>query len=73
MPLVSMNPATGRAVKTFEPHGQREIERRFNVKARDLFGMTEIGPGLAMPMGCDDMTGAGSVGSPVCQRRRSKW
>ncbi len=28
MPLVSQNPATGRVVKTFEPHGEREIEER---------------------------------------------
>lgn len=51
------------------PTGQQEIERRFKVYARELFGMTEIGPGLAMPMGCTDMTGAGSVGIPMLHRR----
>jgi len=51
------------------PTGQREIERRFKVHARELFGMSEIGPGLAMPMGCTDMTGEGSVGIPMLHRR----
>ena len=50
-------------------NGQREIERRFNVQARELFGMTECGPGLAMPMGCTDMTGKGSVGIEMLYRR----
>ncbi|MCC6664152.1 MAG: AMP-binding protein [Polyangiaceae bacterium] len=51
------------------PTGQREIERRFKVRARELFGMTEIGPGLAMPFDCTDMTGAGSVGIEMLHRR----
>lgn len=53
------------------PTGQREIERRFKVFARELYGMTEIGPGLAMPVGCTDMTGAGSVGIEMLYRRAS--
>jgi acyl-coenzyme A synthetase/AMP-(fatty) acid ligase len=51
------------------PSGQQEIERRFKVRARELYGMTEIGPGLAMPIGCTDMTGSGSVGIEMLYRR----
>lgn len=50
-------------------NGQREVERRFNIFARELFGMTEIGPGIAMPMNCTDMTGKGSVGIEMLHRR----
>ena len=39
-----------------------EIEDRFNLVAREAFGMTEIGTGLFMPIEATDMVGSGSCG-----------
>lgn len=41
------------------------IEERFNLVAREAFGMTEIGTGLFMPIECQDMVGSGSCGLPA--------
>ncbi|BBK30519.1 crotonobetaine/carnitine-CoA ligase [Stella humosa] len=49
--------------------GHREIERRFNVRAREIFGMTEVGPGTFMPFEVEDMVGSGSIGAPSLFRR----
>ena len=46
-----------------------EFERRFKVIGRDIFGMTEIGTGTAMPFDADDMVGSGSCGLPGPWRR----
>ncbi len=40
------------------------FESRFNVRAREAFGMTEVGPTMFMPIGADDMVGSGSCGIP---------
>jgi len=37
-------------------------ERRFNVNAREAFGMTELGSATFMPLEVEDMTGSGSCG-----------
>lgn len=42
-----------------------EVERRFGLKAREAFGMTELGPTLFMPIEADDMVGSGSCGLPA--------
>ena len=39
-----------------------ELRRRFNVPAMEAFGMTEIGPGLYMPLEHEGMVGSGSCG-----------
>jgi len=41
------------------------IEERFDLIAREAFGMTEIGPALFMPIEATDMVGSGSCGVPV--------
>ncbi len=46
------------------PHLHREIEARFDLCAREAFGMTEIGPTLYMPIEATDMVGSGSCGIP---------
>src|SRR5690606_1649857 len=43
----------------------REIEKRFNLTAREAFGMTELGPTLFMPIEAEDMVGSGSCGVPA--------
>jgi acyl-CoA synthetase (AMP-forming)/AMP-acid ligase II len=40
------------------------LEERFDVIAREAFGMTEIGSGLFMPIEATDMVGSGSCGMP---------
>jgi acyl-CoA synthetase (AMP-forming)/AMP-acid ligase II len=41
------------------------IEERFNFVAREVFGMTETGTGLFMPIEAVDMVGSGSCGIPA--------
>jgi crotonobetaine/carnitine-CoA ligase len=38
------------------------LERRFGIRARAAFGMTEIGAGMLMPIEAEEMTGSGSCG-----------
>jgi crotonobetaine/carnitine-CoA ligase len=40
------------------------LEQRFDLIAREAFGMTEIGSGLFMPIEATDMVGSGSCGMP---------
>ena len=40
------------------------LEERFDLVAREAFGMTEIGSGLFMPIEAVDMVGSGSCGMP---------
>lgn len=42
-----------------------ELEERFGVVARDLYGMTEIGMGLFLPWEATAMVGSGSCGVPA--------
>ncbi|CAN5350220.1 class I adenylate-forming enzyme family protein [soil metagenome] len=48
-----------------------EIERRFNVTARESFGMTEVGSALSVPYWANDMVGSGSCGIPSPFREAS--
>ena len=41
-----------------------DLERRFDVVAREAFGMTELGSAMFMPMEAEDMVGSGSCGIP---------
>lgn len=45
-----------------------DLERRFNVIAREGFGMTEIGSGLSLPLEATHMVGSGVVGIPSAFR-----
>jgi len=51
-------------VGAFPKHLHKKFEQRFNVKAREAYGMTEIGPGMFVELEEDHMTGSGSVGKP---------
>ncbi|MBV9971260.1 MAG: acyl--CoA ligase, partial [Xanthobacteraceae bacterium] len=44
------------------------LEERFDIVAREAFGMTEIGSGLFMPIEAVDMVGSGSCGVPSAFR-----
>lgn len=46
-----------------------DIEKRFNLVAREAFGMTEIGGTLFVPVEAVDMIGKGSCGRPAAFRR----
>jgi crotonobetaine/carnitine-CoA ligase len=48
----------------FPAHLHKQFEERFNVCAREAYGMTEIGTGMMVPLEDDHMTGSGSVGKP---------
>lgn len=44
------------------------LQDRFNVQAREAFGMTEIGASMFMPLEAVDMIGSGSCGMPCAFR-----
>lgn len=46
------------------PALHREIEERFDLCAREAFGMTEVGPAMYMPVEAEDMVASGSCGIP---------
>lgn len=46
------------------PDMHKPFEERFNVGAREAYGMTEIGIGMYVPMEDAHMSGSGSVGKP---------
>jgi crotonobetaine/carnitine-CoA ligase len=52
----------------FPPHLHKKFEERFNVRAREAYGMTEIGMGTLVALEDDRMTGSGSVGKPPYYR-----
>jgi crotonobetaine/carnitine-CoA ligase len=43
----------------------KDFERRFNVRTREAFGMTEIGSCLMVGLEDDHMSGSGTVGKPA--------
>ena len=47
-----------------KPDRHAEIEKRFNVVAREAYGMTEMGSVMFMPMEATHMVGSGSCGIP---------
>jgi crotonobetaine/carnitine-CoA ligase len=46
------------------PNLHREIEARFDLCAREAFGMTEVGPAMYMPIEAEHMVGSASCGIP---------
>jgi crotonobetaine/carnitine-CoA ligase len=46
------------------PKLHREIEARFDLCAREAFGMTEVGPAMYMPIEAEHMVGSASCGIP---------
>lgn len=51
-------------VYSMPTHLHAEIETRFDLCAREAFGMTEVGPTLYVPIEAVDMVGSGSCGIP---------
>ena len=49
----------------FTPINHAPFEQRFNTRAREAFGMTEIGAALYVPVDRADYVGSGSCGIPV--------
>jgi acyl-CoA synthetase (AMP-forming)/AMP-acid ligase II len=47
------------------PSLHRELEQRWGVPWREVYGLTEEGGCLAVPLGADDMVGTGVVGRPI--------
>lgn len=47
---------------------QRPLEERFNGPVRELYGMTETGSTIFMPIDAADMSGSGSCGRPAPYR-----
>jgi len=45
------------------------LEKRFGVPVREIYGMTEVGAALAMPVDDTSMVGSGSCGKPAPFRR----
>lgn len=45
-----------------------DLQQRFNVQAREAFGMTEIGSTLFVPLESTEMVGSGSCGVPAAFR-----
>ncbi|MGE0715577.1 MAG: class I adenylate-forming enzyme family protein [Alphaproteobacteria bacterium] len=45
-------------------HEHAELEARYDMVAREAYGMTEIGSGMFMPIEAVDMVGSGSCGVP---------
>lgn len=56
-------------VAAIAPESQSIIEERFHVKAREVYGMTEIGLGTFVPFEDDHMVGSGSMGYPPAFRQ----
>jgi len=48
-----------------------DLEQRYDLNAREAFGMTEVGPAMFMPIERSDMVGSGSCGIP-CPFRECK-
>lgn len=46
-------------------NNHQQLQERFDLCAREAFGMTEIGTGLFVPIECEDMVGSGSCGVPA--------
>ena len=55
-------------VGAMSPLLHKKFEERFKVKARECFGMTEIGLGTMVSLNDDHMTGSGSIGKPFRNR-----
>jgi acyl-CoA synthetase (AMP-forming)/AMP-acid ligase II len=47
----------------------RELERRLEAPIREIYGLTEVGSTLGVPVDAVDMVGSGSCGIPVAFRR----
>lgn len=52
----------------FNKSNHADLERRFRMKAREAFGMTECGAAFVMPIETDHWVGSGSIGLPVAFR-----
>ncbi|MGD9742627.1 MAG: class I adenylate-forming enzyme family protein [Dongiaceae bacterium] len=52
----------------FNKNNHADLERRFKMKAREAFGMTESGAAFVMPFEADHWVGSGSIGLPIAFR-----
>ncbi|KOF14403.1 AMP-binding protein [Ensifer adhaerens] len=70
-PLDSQNKVIRANVYGVPTHLHTALEERFDLCAREAFGMTEIGPTLYVPIEATQMVGSGSCGIP-CPFRECK-
>ena len=68
-PLDSQNKLRFLLIYGFPPHLHKKFEERFNVVAREGFGMTEIGSCMRAPLEDPNIVGTGTVGVPLPHRR----
>lgn len=64
-PHDSENPVIRANIYGVRPSAHAALQKRYDLTAREAFGMTEIGSGLYMPMEAVDMVGSGSCGLPT--------
>lgn len=62
LPVDASNEVRRANVYGLRPEIHADVERRFNLNAREAFGMTEIGSTLFVPIDADHKTGSGSCG-----------
>lgn len=63
--LDSKNDIVRANIYGFPKGSHADLERRFNVVAREGYGMTEIGAGMFTPMEAADKVGTGTCGIPM--------
>lgn len=63
-PLDTQNKIIRANIYGVPTHLHAALEERFDLCAREAFGMTEIGPTLYVPIEATDMVGSGSCGIP---------
>jgi acyl-CoA synthetase (AMP-forming)/AMP-acid ligase II len=64
-PLDAQNSLELACIFGFTRESHADLERRFGTRAREWFGMTEIGAGLYVPEEDSHMVGSGSCGIPT--------
>jgi crotonobetaine/carnitine-CoA ligase len=64
LPIDAQNEVRRANMYGLRAEAHAEVERRFNLNAREAFGMTEIGSTLFVPVDADRMIGSGSCGIP---------
>jgi crotonobetaine/carnitine-CoA ligase len=62
LPIDGQNEVRRANIYGLRPSIHADVERRFNLNAREAFGMTEIGSSMFVPLERSDMTGSGTCG-----------
>jgi len=68
-PLLQSQKFTWICASGISPHLHRDLEAMFAAPVREMYGMTETGSTLFVPIEAADMSGSGSCGKPALGRR----